>query len=217
MKKFLFLAGSAALALASATSASATTITFTVNGFGTAFTGNGVVEGAYVITGVGDTDTYFNPPQAPTANVIALDSFSISFGNTTYTSLLPVAFFTNPSVNVGGFNTFNPMNNQILTFLVFQFAQPNSYNALTSFGPVGIQNGGSQYVAGPGPNFGHFLPTDGGPFQWLAPRVNSFSAELSSLQPVPEPASWAMMIAGFGIAGAAMRRKAKVSTKVSYS
>ena len=34
---------------------------------------------------------------------------------------------------------------------------------------------------------------------------------------VPEPASWAMMIAGFGIAGAAMRRKAKVSTTVSYS
>jgi hypothetical protein len=35
-----------------------------------------------------------------------------------------------------------------------------------------------------------------------------------STAPVPEPAAWAMMIAGFGLVGAAMRRR---TVKVSYS
>ncbi|WP_225883093.1 FxDxF family PEP-CTERM protein [Sphingomonas aliaeris] len=34
---------------------------------------------------------------------------------------------------------------------------------------------------------------------------------------VPEPATWAMMIAGFGMVGFAMRRRAKVSTAVAYA
>ncbi|MEL6875211.1 MAG: NF038122 family metalloprotease [Pseudomonadota bacterium] len=34
---------------------------------------------------------------------------------------------------------------------------------------------------------------------------------------VPEPASWAMMIGGFGLIGGAMRRRRKMTTKVSYA
>jgi hypothetical protein len=34
---------------------------------------------------------------------------------------------------------------------------------------------------------------------------------------VPEPAGWAMMIFGMGAVGGALRRRSKVSTKVSYS
>ena len=34
--------------------------------------------------------------------------------------------------------------------------------------------------------------------------------------PVPEPATWAMMISGFGLVGAAMRRSSKVA-RVAYA
>lgn len=34
---------------------------------------------------------------------------------------------------------------------------------------------------------------------------------------VPEPASWGLMIAGFGLAGAALRRRAKVRTAVTFA
>lgn len=34
---------------------------------------------------------------------------------------------------------------------------------------------------------------------------------------VPEPATWAMMIGGFGMIGFAMRRRQKVTTRVSYA
>lgn len=34
---------------------------------------------------------------------------------------------------------------------------------------------------------------------------------------VPEPATWAFMIFGFGAVGGAMRRKSKVTTKISYA
>ena len=39
----------------------------------------------------------------------------------------------------------------------------------------------------------------------------------SNVAAVPEPATWAMMIAGFGMVGFAMRRRAKVSTAVAYA
>lgn len=45
-------------------------------------------------------------------------------------------------------------------------------------------------------------------------QAASFSA--TGVPAVPEPATWAMMIAGFGIVGAALRLR-KASTRVSYS
>lgn len=40
---------------------------------------------------------------------------------------------------------------------------------------------------------------------------------LTAASAVPEPSTWAMMIGGFGLVGGAMRRRRKVSTKVSYA
>jgi hypothetical protein len=46
----------------------------------------------------------------------------------------------------------------------------------------------------------------------------AYSGSLTSVvSPAPEPATWAMMIFGFGITGAAMRRKSTVATRVSYT
>jgi hypothetical protein len=40
-------------------------------------------------------------------------------------------------------------------------------------------------------------------------RVEFLSSDVTATGTVPEPASWAMMIAGFGLVGAAMRRRAR--------
>ena len=58
------------------------------------------------------------------------------------------------------------------------------------------------------PEFGHPGGTGGS-------RWGTFIARISTAPAVPEPATWGMMIAGFGIIGASMRRRARV-TAVTY-
>ena len=55
---------------------------------------------------------------------------------------------------------------------------------------------------------------------WLSapPGFLQIGVRIAGVPSVPEPASWAMMIAGFGLVGGAMRRKkALTMTKVSYA
>ena len=51
------------------------------------------------------------------------------------------------------------------------------------------------------------LATDSG-------RLGSFTLEITTdaVQPVPEPATWAMMIGGFGVIGGVMRRRRTTTT-----
>lgn len=51
----------------------------------------------------------------------------------------------------------------------------------------------------------------------LAQRDRIFRTRDLDVSAVPEPASWAMMIGGFGLIGGAMRRRRKMTTKVSYA
>lgn len=44
-----------------------------------------------------------------------------------------------------------------------------------------------------------------------------YAMSTAQIASVPEPASWAMMLAGFGVAGFALRRRQKVVTRISYS
>ncbi|QTD57022.1 PEPxxWA-CTERM sorting domain-containing protein [Parasphingorhabdus cellanae] len=50
-----------------------------------------------------------------------------------------------------------------------------------------------------------------------ASSPGDFVRVLTVATAVPEPASWAMMIGGFGLVGGAMRRRRKATTKVSYA
>ncbi len=45
----------------------------------------------------------------------------------------------------------------------------------------------------------------------------SVGITLESVGAVPEPASWAMMIGGFGLVGGAMRRRRKANVKVAFA
>jgi PEP-CTERM motif len=46
---------------------------------------------------------------------------------------------------------------------------------------------------------------------------NSFEFDNVSIAAVPEPATWAFMIFGFGAIGGAMRRQKKANVKLSYA
>ena len=63
-------------------------------------------------------------------------------------------------------------------------------------------------------NIGYFVPSDSSPSYYILSSVigapgNTVLTSVgnASLGAVPEPASWAMMLAGFGLAGVAMRRR----------
>jgi hypothetical protein len=65
-----------------------------------------------------------------------------------------------------------------------------------------------------------FLPDVAGPnhfyvFGFTDEDLPGFKAQL--LSAVPEPASWMMMIGGFGLVGAALRRKRRQSVSVHYA
>ncbi len=47
-------------------------------------------------------------------------------------------------------------------------------------------------------------------------NTGGVSLSIELIRSVPEPATWAMMIAGFGMVGAAMRRKQKVVTSFAF-
>ncbi|GAA0487371.1 hypothetical protein GCM10009096_32810 [Parasphingorhabdus litoris] len=50
-----------------------------------------------------------------------------------------------------------------------------------------------------------------------ASSPGDFVRVLTAAPAVPEPATWAMMIGGFGLVGGALRRRRKMTTKVSYA
>lgn len=50
-----------------------------------------------------------------------------------------------------------------------------------------------------------------------SPQTNAFEIDTLAIAAVPEPATWAMMILGFGLIGGAMRSRKTVTTKVAYA
>jgi hypothetical protein len=102
----------------------------------------------------------------------------------------------------------------VLTSL--QFNTATSGGGVFGTGPF-TSTGGPQLFSGPtsAPTFlqGTFDLSGG-------PRYPQFTLTISALTTsgaVPEPASWAMMIAGFGLVGGAMRRRRGQTVKVGYA
>ncbi len=198
-KSFLRFSAVAAALLAGTSPVAAAQITYTVTGTGGAIIGNLFYSGAFTMVGIGENGPDLNPD--PTITAFAMDSTTVTFGGTTVSATNPVAFFTNTVGNVGGFVQVLPgfIVQNILGFQNNVFA---TYDPSTAIGPIPVFNGGFQSP----------FQTTGGTLIWQGLNNLTFTAELAAVSgAVPEPATWGLMIAGFGIAGAALRRKPKVS------
>lgn len=111
-------------------------------------------------------------------------------GENSFEKLEGLAF--GPALPGGGFNLILVTDND---FSVTQSGSGEQFDVCTS-GPGGTN---TQVALGAGCPTGTSL---------IASKIYSFTATGAD-SPVPEPSTWAMMIAGFGIVGAAMRRRAR--------
>ncbi len=199
LAKILSRAALAAMAIGMASSALAATITYTLTGLGQARIGNVSESGAFTATGIGDTSNLGFPFGANTPTV-TLSSFTIAFGSNVYTATGAMRFFDNQGNGISGFNDV-----QTADVFDFQSAAFNNYDAISNIGPLPVAF-----------FFTNTIATNAGALNFVNPPVNLFfQAVVGNAPAVPEPASWAMMIAGFGVAGVALRRRAKVT--VTYA
>jgi PEP-CTERM motif len=193
--KILSGAALAVMMIGLATPSLAATITYTLTGTGTATIGNTTQSGAFTATGIGDTTSVAFPFGAGTPTV-SLSSFTIAFGSTVYTATNPTRYFTNNNVNVAGFN--DTVTQDVLDFSSSNFL---GYNSISNVGPVASSV-----------SFTSVLATNAGALNWtVAPTGLIFRAVTGATPVVPEPATWAMMLAGFGIVGSAFRRRQRVN------
>jgi hypothetical protein len=231
MKKKVVSAVVSVLAALSASSASAAIITYTATGFATGSSVLGNFSENIVVTSVADTATLQSCVQGgmPVAgcNVVINSSLTVDVANVGQFSLTnPTYTFVNNAAGIFGFGEVNlalPIGIRTLMFLNLptqQFTQVGdflSYDLVSNLGPISTHSlVTSTFV----PQFNGFLPVDtsGGPVNLFAsPFVAStFQAVVSGGNAVPEPASWALLIAGFGLVGSAMRNRTRKAT-VSFS
>ncbi len=100
----------------------------------------------------------------------------------------------------------------------------NSINIFTSTGDFTVTGGDLPPANGDQSSFGTNFrftaqfdaPTFLEDIQFVSTR-NSFEFDNVSIAAVPEPATWAFMILGFGAIGGAMRRQRKANVKLSYA
>jgi hypothetical protein len=208
MRKLLFFVGAATLSLACAAPAMAAVFAYSISGNGTGSLNGIGYSGPFTITGVGDNSIDLNP--SPFVNAYGVN-LTVTFGAETLTALYPIAFFTVPTSNVAGFvQVVPPFTPTLIIQDVFDVTSPvfATYDPTTPIGPVNVDFLGAPFS----------LLTNAGMLTLIG-RPSDLTFEAYSIGSigggVPEPASWALMIAGFGVVGATMRRRPKVS--VSYS
>jgi hypothetical protein len=187
------LAATASLALAgTANAASIITGTFAANLIGIASTPPAIGPGA-VLTNVAGQVSGVGGQFSPVALLTPL-----TFATVTATNATPVSF-------TSAFGNFAGMVSNLTSV-----PAPNavvSFNSLGTFTPGGTLSG---FAAGPALLTVSFTQTfqqgpNAGAFSTQSPTISG-SFTLSSAA-VPEPASWAMLIAGFGLVGVAARRR----------
>jgi PEP-CTERM motif len=196
MKMILALCASVALVPLAASQAEAATIVYTISGTGSGSL-NSVAfnNAAFTFTLTGDTANLsggiVDPLGSATASIAGFSTTTLSIA-TRLGGNGSVIFFSRSGA--GGLDLFD-----------FFLAAP--VNLATAFGPV---TGTGVFAL---PQFQNVAST-GGPLSFDSSSSVQFSSRLGQVGAVPEPGTWGLMLAGFGLVGGAMRRRIN---KVTYS
>jgi hypothetical protein len=212
MKATKLLAAAAALALGSAAEAVTIDYVSTGSGSNTLFAGQvqethisllGCPEGGFIFSCKNDPDVTKDVPLSVFTHAVRLDKIGQNDGGFTGPS---ATFDIDTVFTVDGhsvtltqeFNLKQIFNNQ------FQVSWGASATKTVDLGAAGLLDltataGAFQYQGG--------TPGGGGG----SPMRTTFLLRAPAVAPVPEPASWALMIAGFGLAGAALRQRSKIA------
>lgn len=155
-------------------------------------------------------------------------------GGTVYTADQPFADIPKGGVFENKFLAAGPSsgNPAVLTFntainyLSFLWGSPDSYNALKittaggtdynlGVGDFGFGGGGDQSFSG----YVQFFATAGDTIKSVTFSSNQDAFEVANfrINAVPEPSTWALMILGFGLIGASMRRKQRQTVRYSFA
>ena len=205
MKTRLLAAAAALLVSASIVApAQAATITYTLTGSFTGVNGGEFNNVDAVFTGVGDTDDAAPYPGLSNTTQVPLSSFSALAGGLTYTFTTPITFFVNRGANFAGFLD-SPLTKGFVRFLGTSPSTFTSYDGVSTLAPTAA----TFYTDR---NTGTFN-TDRGDVLVTSATSLTLSATIAA---VPEPATWAMMLVGFGMMSASMRYRRK-STAASFA
>ncbi len=187
MKKRFFVAVLGVSAICAPVAANAVPIVYTITGDYSGSVGGQDFSGFAALAGIGDTADYFNPDSSVTAVTLS----SLTFTVNGVSSLIDGSnvFFVNRFAGTGGFALST--GGSFRTLL-----QTNDF--LTYDGRSSFSSTIADAVATP-----YSFSTGAGKVTVSAASNVRFAAAAG----VPEPASWALMILGFGVVGYALRRK----------
>lgn len=175
--------------------ANAATMTYTISGVGGAHViGGPAYNGPFSIVGEADTSVDLNP--TPDITAYLFNSLSITFDGGVAHAIDPTLFFTNKAGNIAGILTVNGGVRNVIHVVSPLFGSYDPSTELASTSVFIVQS------------FNPLLRTDIGDITWDYPLfAGQFSAALPGPAGVPEPQSWALLILGFSLAGASIRRR----------
>jgi len=200
MKTIKMLALAAAATMAITAPAMAATITYTFTGTFSGVNGGPFANVDATFTGTADTaDVQAFGPGTFVTPLASLQAVSPTAGTFNLTS--PAFFFKNSFGYVG--IQFNALDNS--SYFSGDNALLINYDGASNVATTPIS-----YFSGIDATF----DTDRGSVTITSAVNGTFAASVAGA--VPEPATWAMMIGGFGMVGGAVRRR-RVSTKISFA
>jgi hypothetical protein len=207
MKKFAVSAAIAVLAMAAAGSANAAVETLFTPTVATPTPGYTVIDTFNTLTGVTGTGTFI------------LSSATNDTGADPDESPAPAPPYLDVEGGATALITFSALTNAPVHAFEFDWGSVDTFNTLT----IHVSGGPDVLIVPPAPGNGSWTSGDtNGTFQvWgtagetftgitLATTEDSFEIDNLAINGVPEPASWAMMILGFGAIGFAMRRRSRM-------